>query len=184
MDSSLVAETATGKGLSQRVHHVAYVVRDQEATRRFYEDVLGFPLVAVWTEVGPFPGLEGEFDYCHTFYALPDGSALSFFMFDDEVAYKAMRNRNGIAHIALHVTPEAQAAMKARLEEAGHAPRIIEHGYVTSLYVEDPDRLAVEFTSDPADAADIAAWQRTSAHDTLARWLAGDHSPNNDFRTT
>ena len=30
-----------------RMHHVAYVVKDQEVTRRFYEDVVGLPLPPV-----------------------------------------------------------------------------------------------------------------------------------------
>jgi glyoxylase I family protein len=29
--------------LPSRLHHTAYVTRDLEATRRFYEDLLGFP---------------------------------------------------------------------------------------------------------------------------------------------
>ena len=29
-----------------RLHHHAFVVKDQKATRRFYEDVVGLPLVA------------------------------------------------------------------------------------------------------------------------------------------
>ena len=28
------------------LHHAAWVTRDQEATRHFYEDILGLPLVA------------------------------------------------------------------------------------------------------------------------------------------
>lgn len=169
--------------MPQRIHHIAYVVRDQEATRQFYEDVLGFPLVAVWAEVGPFPGFDDQqLEYCHTFFELPDGSALSFFAFADEEPYKALRNRNGIAHVALHVSAEAQAEMKGRLQDAGYEPLTIDHGYVRSLYVEDPDRLTVEFTSEPPDAADVRQWQRANAHQTLARWLGGDHTPNNDFR--
>lgn len=170
--------------MSQRMHHIAYVVRDQEATRQFYEDVLGFPLVATWSEAGPFPGFPDQtLEYCHTFFELPDGSALSFFAFADDDAYKGLRNRNGIAHLAIHATPDEQAQMRRRLEEAGHVPQFIDHGYVQSVYVQDPDGLTVEFTAEPPDAAEIAAWQRATAHDTLARWRAGDRSPNNDFRT-
>src|SRR5438445_10969086 len=33
-----------------RLHHNAYVVRDQRVTRHFYEDLIGLPLVACWTE--------------------------------------------------------------------------------------------------------------------------------------
>ena len=32
--------------LPSRLHHTAYVTKDLEATRHFYEDILGFPLVA------------------------------------------------------------------------------------------------------------------------------------------
>jgi catechol 2,3-dioxygenase-like lactoylglutathione lyase family enzyme len=33
----------------RRLHHNAYVVRDQRATQHFYEGLLGMPLVATWT---------------------------------------------------------------------------------------------------------------------------------------
>jgi catechol 2,3-dioxygenase-like lactoylglutathione lyase family enzyme len=36
--------------LPQRLHHYAFVVRDQETNRQFFEDVLGLPLVATWCE--------------------------------------------------------------------------------------------------------------------------------------
>jgi glyoxylase I family protein len=36
--------------LPLRLHHYAFVVRDQEVNRRFFEDVLGLPLVATWCE--------------------------------------------------------------------------------------------------------------------------------------
>ncbi|MFF7651591.1 hypothetical protein ACFZCY_19435 [Streptomyces sp. NPDC007983] len=37
--------------LSLRLHHHAWTVDDQEATRRFHEDVIGLPLPATWSEV-------------------------------------------------------------------------------------------------------------------------------------
>ena len=37
-----------------RLHHHAFVVTDQETTRRFYEDVVGLPLVATWCEQEDF----------------------------------------------------------------------------------------------------------------------------------
>ena len=54
----------------RRLHHHAFVVADQERTRRFYEDVLGMPLVATWCEREHIRGKERE--YCHTFFALAD----------------------------------------------------------------------------------------------------------------
>ena len=34
----------------ERLHHHAYVVKDQEKNRQFFEDVLGIPLTATWCE--------------------------------------------------------------------------------------------------------------------------------------
>jgi len=38
----------TQKILANRLHHTAYVTKDLEKTRAFYEDVLGFPLMATY----------------------------------------------------------------------------------------------------------------------------------------
>jgi catechol 2,3-dioxygenase-like lactoylglutathione lyase family enzyme len=54
--------------IAARLHHHAFVVRDQEATRRFYEDVVGLPLVTTWCEEEDFG--DGPTAYCHTFYQL------------------------------------------------------------------------------------------------------------------
>jgi glyoxylase I family protein len=166
-----------------RMHHIAYVVKDQEATRHFYEDVLGLPLIATWAEVGPFKAYPGrQIEFCHTFFGLPDGSALSFFAFADDEVYDTLRNRNGLAHVALAVTTEAQREMRSRLEAGGYEPRYIDHGYVQSLYVDDPDDLVVEFTAEPANARATAEWQGSTARATLSRWLGGDRIPNNELR--
>ena len=42
--------------LPERLHHHAYVCADQERTRRFYEDVLGLPLIATWIEREEYEG--------------------------------------------------------------------------------------------------------------------------------
>ena len=36
--------------LPTRLHHTAYVTRDQEKNRQFYEEVIGLPLMATWCE--------------------------------------------------------------------------------------------------------------------------------------
>jgi glyoxylase I family protein len=167
----------------KRMHHIAYVVKDQEATRHFYEDVLGLPLIATWSEVGPFKAFPGrQVEYCHTFFGLGDGSALAFFAFADEEVYETLRNHNGLAHVAIAVSPAEQQEVRRRLKDAGLEERFIDHGYVQSVYVDDPDQAVVEFTAEPKDAAKIAALQRATAHETLSRWLDGDRSPNNDLR--
>ena len=161
-----------------RLHHHAFVVADQERTRRFYEDVIGLPLVDTWCEH------DGTTAFCHTFYELADGSALAFFQFADPAvqAANATPSTSVYDHVALHATPEVQRTIEARAEDAGHPTLTIDHGYCTSLYLSDPDGLVVEVTVDNPDAVSSAAARRQRAHDELARWLAGDHTENNTYR--
>ena len=166
-----------------RLHHNAYVVRDQRATRRFYEDVIGIPMVACWTEQDEvFGGLRV---YCHTFFQLADGGALAFFQFADPADYERFGPQfrpTPFVHIALKTTAETQAAIAGRLEAAGCAHFVLEHGYCRSLYATSPDGFRVEFTVDPENAEEIGARRRADAHSELERWLAGDRRPNNTER--
>ncbi len=169
---------------AQRLHHHAYVVADQEATRRFYEDLLGFPLVATWCEVESVRGKERT--YCHTFFELDDGSAMAFFQFADpeDQAEMYLNSAASLNHVALASTTAKQDEIRAAMDAEGIAHRTVDHGYCVSLYLIDPDGLTVEFTADAANAEQIDSWQRSVAHGELARWLAGDHTPNNNVRGT
>jgi plasmid maintenance system killer protein len=80
------------------------------------------------------------------------------------------------------VNAETQDGFKRRVADAGLPVREVDHGYCKSIYVQDPDGLLVEFTSDPPEAADIADQQRATAHETLRRWQAGDRQVNNTVR--
>ena len=93
-----------------------------------------------------------------------------------------------LIHSALHVDQDTQADMEARIAAAGIVePQtyVLEHGYCRSVYVTDPNGMILEFTYDAPQALDPAldAARRASAHADLKRWLAGDHSNNNHFRT-
>jgi catechol 2,3-dioxygenase-like lactoylglutathione lyase family enzyme len=166
-----------------RLHHHAFVVRDQEATRRFYEDVVGLPLVATWCEREDFG--EGPRAYCHTFFELADGGCLAFFQFADA----AMTEQHAPAkppsvfdHVALNATQALADAVQQRAEREGVASLWIDHGYCRSLYLRDPDGLVIELTVDAPRALAEAPAHRASARAHLARWLAGDHTPNNELR--
>jgi catechol 2,3-dioxygenase-like lactoylglutathione lyase family enzyme len=179
--------SATKTAPALRLHHTAYVSRDLEATRAFYEDILGFPLVATWSEADPLFGAMRT--YCHTFFELADGSALAFFQFanpDDDALFNPELTPSPFRHIALKVTKEAQEGLEQRLKEANWKPEgtyVLEHGYCTSLYTEDPNGMLLEFTYDTPGAEEINAQRRLDAHDTLKRWLAGDHTGNNPYRS-
>jgi catechol 2,3-dioxygenase-like lactoylglutathione lyase family enzyme len=191
MPDVLNAETATrtqaaaNRIVPQRLHHTARVVKDHEVTRKFYEDVLGLPLVATWTEISPIPesGWQ-EVHFCHTFYGLADGGALAFFGFAEPEIYemvKAHKEAGGFNHLAFMVSRADQIDLRARLEAAGYPVLEFDHGYCLSIYVEDPDDLVLEFTSDPPNAAQIAEVQAKSAHETLKRWMGGDLASNNNL---
>jgi glyoxylase I family protein len=169
-----------------RLHHNAYVTNDLAATREFYEDVIGMPLVATWAEVAEVEGRTLE--YCHCFFGIQDGSALAFFEFADPVDQRHFGPElasSPFRHIALATDECTQNEIEDRIKNAGiTAPRTfrIDHGYCLSLYIVDPNGLILEFTLDPPDVDALNATKLASAHDDLARWLRGDHLPNNDYR--
>ena len=159
-----------------RLHHAAWVTRDMEMTREFYEDVIGIPLVATWAEKNPRTGIE----YCHTFFEFEDGSALAFFQWGDQEDNP--KDTGSPGHVAFACDAATQARIRASLEAHGYETRLTDHGYCVSLYVDDPNDLRLEFTVDHPDYPRIAAGQRETAHATLKAWLAGDRSVNNDMR--
>jgi len=175
-----------GQVLAQRLHHTAYVTKDQEATRAFYEDILGFPLVATWSEHDELFGATRV--YCHTFFGLADGSALAFFQFanqEDQDLFDPDLTPSPFRHIALKIDAEGQAAIQKRLSDANWKPSetfVLEHGYCRSLYTTDPNGMMIELTVDAEGAEEIARDRAADAHETLKRWLAGDHTSNNDYR--
>ena len=163
-------------------HHHAYVSADQERTRRFYEDVVGLPLVAFWIEDEDIMGERHVMS--HAFYGLRDGGALAFFNFADpeQQARYAALPQSLFVHLSLRVDHAAQDAIRARLKAAGLEPWEADHGYTYSIYVTDPDGLLVEFSADPPHVGEIDRRQRASAHASLAAWMAGGRAPNNDVR--
>jgi glyoxylase I family protein len=172
--------------LPARLHHNAFVTKDQEKTRQFYEEVIGMPLMATWCESDELFGKMRT--YVHTFFGMADGGALAFFQFADpadQAEFGPQMPQSPFHHIALAVDQETQAAIEARIAKAGIKPPqtyVLEHGYCRSVYVSDPNNLVLEFTLDAPDADKINAVRRTDAHQELKRWLAGDHHSNNTYR--
>lgn len=169
-----------------RLHHNAYVVADLERTRKFYEDLLGLPLVATWCEKDELFGKERV--YCHCFFELADKSALAFFQFahaDDQKEFGPELSPSPFRHIALHVDAPTQREVEQRVARMGvQGTYVLEHGYCRSLYLTDPDGLIVELTCDAPEAVSTEAvdFKKRTAHAELARWLAGDHASNNTYR--
>jgi glyoxylase I family protein len=176
----------TDPALPARLHHNAYVTKDQEATRAFYEDLIGLPLIATWKESDELFGAVRT--YCHTFYGLGDGSALAFFQFADpadQAQFGPAMPASPFQHIALKVTAEVQDAIAARLEAGAWKPEdtyVLEHGYCRSLDTTDPNGLLLEFTLDAPRIEESDAERRRTARVDLDSWLKGDHTSNNNWR--
>src|ERR687897_686500 len=101
---------ATARKRPSRLHHTAYVSSNLEATRRFYEDLIGLPLMATWCESDMLFGAERT--YCHCFFGLADGSALAFFQFarpEDQKLFGPKMPESPFHHVALNVNEETQA---------------------------------------------------------------------------
>src|SRR3954462_3894273 len=177
---------ATTARLPSRLHHTAYVSKDLEATRKFYEEIIGLPLLATWCEVDMLFG--GERTYAHCFFWLRDGSALAFFQFAepaDQEQFGPKMPFSPFHHIALNVDRETQNGIEQRLKAAGYKEPeffVLEHGYCRSVYVTDPNGMIVEFTLDHPDVVKINRDALGKAHSELERWLGGDHPSNNTYR--
>jgi catechol 2,3-dioxygenase-like lactoylglutathione lyase family enzyme len=172
--------------LPSRLHHNAYVTKDMEATRKFYEDVIGLPLIATWSESDDLFGAVRT--YCHCFFGLGDGGALAFFQFEkpeDQEQFGPRMPFSPFHHIALNVDSETQKGIEERLNASGFKEPesfVLDHGYCRSVYATDPNGLIVEFTLDAPKAAEINATRRAQAHADLKKWLGGDHTSNNMYR--
>jgi glyoxylase I family protein len=133
------------------VHHVAYATRDVEATRHFYEDLFGFPLVH--TEVQR----HGEAQVRHLFFDAGGDSSLAFFEVEN-VGESADYSTNvseavglpvWVNHCAFRATEAQQEAARARFEAADIAPLMEQdHGWCHSLYYLDPNGIMVELCRD------------------------------------
>lgn len=172
--------------LPSRLHHTAYVTNDMEATRKFYEEVIGLPLIATWSELDELFGKMRT--YCHCFFGIGDGGALAFFQFEnseDQAQFGPKMPFSPFHHVALKVDEETQKGIEERIKAAGYkAPQtyILEHGYCRSVYVTDPNGMICEFTMDAPDADEINETRRVHAREDLVRWLKGDHTSNNTYR--
>lgn len=177
---------SNGAKLPARLHHTAYVTKDMEATRKFYEEVIGLPLLSTFCESDELFGAVRT--YMHTFFGLADGSALAFFQFaspEDQAQFGPPMPFSPFHHIALFVDKQAQAEIEARIKAAGYTEPghfVLEHGYCRSVYVTDPNGMIVEFCCDDDEAVKDAGKWRDKAHSEIRRWLAGDHSSNNHYR--
>jgi catechol 2,3-dioxygenase-like lactoylglutathione lyase family enzyme len=120
------------------VHHVALLCSDVEQTIRFYQDLLGFPLVELFEN----RDYEGS---THLFFDLGHDNTLAFFDFPDLGLAPYTEVLGGFHHLAISVDQEHWDAARARLDAAG-IPTQIESEI--SLYFSDPDGVRLELIAE------------------------------------
>ncbi len=171
--------------LPSRLHHTAWVVEDQERTRAFYEEILGFALTAFWIEAGP-SSRGKRLILSHAFYGMPDGSALAFFCMAEPEDHEIFKSpvTQLFNHIALTVDAATQDRLHQALIDAKYPNFSLEHGYCKSLYATDPDGLRLEFAVDVSDVDRINQEQLRDARGWLEKWTSGLREPNNHLYTS
>jgi len=160
------------------INHLALVSSDMERTVRFYEGVLGMPLVKTIELIGG-----GQ----HFFFDCGGGDCLAFFWFPDAppaapgVASAGARPDRGdltsahgsMNHVAFDVPVDEIDGYVAALREAGvDCTEVANHDdselgiseevhpgvFVRSIYFQDPDGILLE----------LAAWTRALTDDDVA----------------
>ncbi len=120
-----------------RLHHAAIICSDYEVSKRFYTQVLGLPAIAEhWRAERRSWKLD---------LALPDGSQIELFSFEDRPARASYPEARGLRHLAFEVADVARA--KAELEAQGvvvEPIRVDEYTGRRFTFFADPDDLPLE----------------------------------------
>ena len=120
------------------VHHLALLSSDVEQTIAFYQDLLEFPLTELF-ENRDYTGST------HFFFDIGNGNLLAFFDFPGLDLGPYAEVLGSMHHLAISVTEEKQAHLRAKLEAAG-VPIDFEHE--SSIYFRGPDGERLELLAD------------------------------------
>jgi catechol 2,3-dioxygenase-like lactoylglutathione lyase family enzyme len=121
------------------IHHMALLSSDVERTIRFYDGLLGFPLVEV---------MENR-DYAgstHFFFDLGNSNLLAFFDFPGLDLGEYAEVLGGLHHVAISISRSRWEDARERLTAAG--VEHVVHSEV-SMYFSDPDGVRLELLADP-----------------------------------
>lgn len=156
------------------VHHAAYRCRDAQQTIWFYSEVLGLvdKTGIVLEEVTG----TGESDpYLHLFFRMGNGEYLAFFDAPGSAEPDWFKRKESFdMHWAFEVGSEEDLlAMQQRINSFGvSAVGPVDHGFVTSIYIYDPNGIQVELTVRAKDHDAILADATEKFDAALAEWTA------------
>ena len=141
-DTFLLPDDERPASNGRGVHHLALICRDPETTIRFYQDVLGFPLVELF-ENRDYPGSS------HFFFDIGHENMLAFFDFPGLGLEPVPEGLGGVQHVAISVEPDVFERMKDVLAAAGVDYIGPDRGIEESIYFKDPDGIQVELIRQP-----------------------------------
>ena len=124
------------------IHHAALICSDVEQTIRFYQGLLGFPLVEL-VENRDYAGSS------HLFFDVGNSTLLGFFDFPGLGLEPGVESIGSVQHIAISVASEQWNQIRARLDAADIAYVGPDIGIPESMYFRDPDGIGLEMLSDP-----------------------------------
>lgn len=154
------------------VHHGAFRCRDAEQTRWFYEEVLGLETegAVILDEV---PGTGADDPYLHIFFRMKNGEYIAFFDAPGSADPDWFKRKESFdMHWAFEVGSEEELlAMQARINSFGvSALGPVDHHFVRSIYMYDPNGIQVELTYRVPEHDAIFAKEREGLDAELARW--------------
>ena len=138
-ETYLVDPTDRPASTARGLHHTALLSSDVEHTVRFYQGILGFPLIEVF-ENRDYPGST------HFFFDIGNGNTLAFFDFPGLDLGPYQEVLGGLHHVAISVEPETWQRLKGRLDDFG-IDYLLESE--VSIYLTDPDGARIELIADP-----------------------------------
>ena len=123
--------------IGRGVHHMALICSDPEQTIRFYQELVGFPLVELF-ENRDYPGSS------HFFFDIGNGNLLGFFDFPGHDHPEYSETIGNVQHIAISVSQEEFAAARKRFDDMGVDYLGPDRGVDNSLYIHDPNGTGIE----------------------------------------
>ena len=153
----------------KKLHHAAYRCQNSEATRKFYEDFLGLPLVHAFEIKKTKTGRKTS--VLHTFFKMEDGSHLAFFEAPEQ-PFNFIDQHDFDLHIALEVSMSILMEMfekgkKSNIETRG----ISDHGFISSIYFRDPNGYVVELTAKKLPSIQSENISMQNPHKILEDWM-------------
>ncbi|MFB9948750.1 VOC family protein [Rhizobium puerariae] len=156
----------------RKLYHFSYPCRDGEETRKFYEDLLGLPLVNCMTSER-VPSTGEEKPYAHFFFELGDGSYMAFFDLGENIMPLPSPNTpDWVQHFAMEVdSVEEVLKFRTRLQDAGvKTTDVIDHEFINSIYFFDPNGLRLEITARTEEPGYLEK-AASEAHDGMSGWV-------------